>query len=102
MYSHKACSKFITQSSVSVLAFEPVKTVGRFQHPLKRCTVEIGSALAVRVGEGEVNGFRHGSWIAVHMAATVVGCRRAWLALGGLFLFFFAQICIESASFHLG
>ena len=49
-----------------------------------------------------MNGFRHGSWIAVHMAATVVGCRKAWLALGGPFLFFFAQICIESASLTLG
>ena len=33
------------------------------------------------------------------MAATVVGCRSAWLALGGLFVFFFAQICIEKCFF---
>ena len=41
----------LLQSSVSVLALEPVKTVSRFQHPLKQCTVEIGSAQAVRGGE---------------------------------------------------
>ena len=67
-------------------------------YQLAQSVLKIGSALAERVGQGEVGGHSH----AVHMVASWLAVEKAWSALAWPFLsFFFTQTGVETTPLPL-
>jgi len=80
------------------MMYDIVRIAASFCH-FQRCPLEIGSALAENVGQGEVSGCTcrvQAAWLCLGSAVGL-----PWLALGGPFLSFLAFMDLETSCLTL-